>query len=164
LAREWEKRRTGALRTKHNESLAATIELSPASPMFQKLGPNARELLAIVAFFPQGVNENNLDCLFSNRSTIFNWLFPTIFNWLCPTISNGSTIFDEFCTLSLTYRSNGFITMLVPLRDYLRPEDPLALPLLFAARKHYFTRLSAELDPKRPIQRNRMGHLRGCEC
>ena len=43
--------------------------------------------------------------------------------------------------------------MLVPLRDYLRPEDPLALPLLFAARKHYFTRLSAELDPKAPVFR-----------
>ena len=131
LIREWGQRRTGVLRTKHNESLAATIELSLASPMFQKLGPNARELLAIVAFFPQGVDENNLD-------------------WLFPAISDTSTIFDEFYSLSLTFRSNGFVTMLVPLRDYLSLDDPLSSPLLCAVREQYFTRLSAELDPKHP--------------
>jgi len=55
LAEEWKTQRAHVLRTDHNRSLAATIELSLASPTFRNLGPNARELLEVVAFFPQGV-------------------------------------------------------------------------------------------------------------
>ena len=128
LAKEWEKRHTSVLRTEQNESLGATIELSLASPMFKQLGPNARDLLGVVAFFPQGINEENLD-------------------WLFPTIPDVASILDKFCMLSLTHRNNGFITMLVPLRDYLCPKDPLSSPLLCVTRESYFTRLSAALEP-----------------
>ena len=133
LAREWSTHRAQALRTDYNESLEATIELSLASPTFRNLGPVAREVLGVVAFFPQGVNENNLD-------------------WLFPTIPNRTAIFDKFCALSLTHRSNDFITMLAPLRDYLSPQDPRTSPLICTTKDRYFSRLRllGDLEPDQP--------------
>ena len=128
LAKEWETQRTGMLHVQYSRSLATTIELSLASPMFRELGPDARALLGVIAFFPQGVNEKHID-------------------WLFPTISDAPNKFDKFCVLSLTYRSNGFITMLAPLRDYLRPKDPISSPLLGATKERYFTRLSVNVYP-----------------
>ena len=131
LAREWARRKTGVLRTERNNSLAAAIELSLTSPMFKELGPDARELLGVIAFFPQGVDENNLD-------------------WLFPAISNIRAIFNKFCILSLAHRSSSFVTMLAPLRDYLRPIDPSQSPLLSATKGLYFTRLSVKVYPYTP--------------
>ena len=131
LTAEWEKQRTGVLRTRNLGSLAATVELSLASPMFEELSSDAREVLGVVAFFPQGVNEDNVNGLF-------------------PTISDGPSVFDTFCNLSLTHRSNGFVTMLAPLRDCLRPKDPMASSLLHTAKEHYFRRLSVQVGSSEP--------------
>jgi tetratricopeptide (TPR) repeat protein len=131
LAKEWDAKRAQVLQTVYNESLAATIELSLTSPTFRSLGPNARDLLGVVAFFPIGIDENNLD-----------WLFPTIFN--------REILFNMFHVLSLTYRRNGFVTMLAPIRDYLGPQDPRQSPLLCTTRDRYSSRLSVDANPNSP--------------
>ena len=131
LVEEWERQRTGVLHTQHNKSLASTIELSLSSPMFQELGPDARELLGVIAFFPQGVDGKNLD-------------------WLFPTIPNRKSIFNKFCVLSLTHRFNGSVTMLAPLRDYLCPKEPKLSPILCASKERHFDRLSVGVYPGKP--------------
>jgi len=131
LASEWGDRRTDMLQTDHKKSLATTIELSLSSRMFQALGPAARDLLGVIAFFPQGVDEKNID-------------------WLFSAIRGRKNIFDKFCVLSLTYRSDGFITMLAPLREHLRPKDPEGSLLLLSARDRYFDRLSVDVEPDIP--------------
>ena len=131
LAKEWDTQRVKVLQTHYNKSLAATIELSLTSPTFRSLGPDAPALLEVIAFFPQGIDEENLD-------------------WLFPTIPDRQKIFDGFCLLSLTYRSNGFVTMLAPIRDHLVPRDPRSSALLRTTRDRYFSRLSVDIGPRLP--------------
>ena len=131
LVKEWNTRHAQVLQTDHTGSLAAIIELSLDSPTFRKLGPNARDLLGVIAFFPQGVDENNFD-------------------WLFPTIPDRENIFDKFCVLSLTHKSNGFVTMLAPIRDYLGLQGSKQSQLLGATKDRYLTRLSIDVHPDNP--------------
>ena len=131
LTAEWATQRMAVLDPKHSRSLAATIKVSLTSPTFQELGPEAREFLEVVAFFPQGVKERNI-------------------HWQYPTISDAPKMLDKFCVLSLTYRNNGFVTMLAPLRDHLCPKDPGPSPLLNMTNEYYFSKLSGEILPGKP--------------
>ena len=133
LAREWEKRRTGILANRHSKddaanSLPTTINLSLASPMFVALGGDARGVLEIIAFFPQGVDEEKLE-------------------WVFPGVARIQEIVDAFCMLSLTHRTGSFVTMLAPLRDHLLPSDPCSAPLLLTAKAQYFARLDLMTEP-----------------
>ena len=141
LAKEWNAHRVGLL-----QGLPATINFSLASPTFRKLGSKAHDVLRVIAFFPQGVDEKNIDWLFPNISRgtgILTRLLP-------PRTHDGTNIFDKFCLLSLTYRINGFITMLAPIREYFTPKDPKSSPLLRETKERYFTRLSVDVDPTKP--------------
>ena len=91
----------------------------------------AQELLGVITFFPRGASEEN-------------------FCWLFPTIPDASLVLDKFCVLSLTYRNDGFVTMLAPLRDCLCPDDPTSSSLLRTTKDCYFARSSAPLDPRHP--------------
>ena len=115
-----------------------TRALGPPSnshlPHVQTTWPSRLDLLGVIAFFRQGINEDNFD-------------------WLFPMISNVPTTPNELCILSRSYRSDGCIAMLVLLRDYLCLKGPLPSPLLRTAKESYFTRLSAKRDPAAPGSR-----------
>ena len=68
--------------------------------MFVALGDDARGVLEIIVFFPQGVDEEELE-------------------WVFPAIVRIQEIAETFCILSLTHRTGSFVTMFAPLRDHL---------------------------------------------
>lgn len=141
LTMERERRRTGVLHTHHSRSLVTTIGLSLSSSMFQELGPDARELLEVVAFFPQGVNEKNI-----------HWLFRAVLNVLI--------MLDKLCALSLT-SDQRILTVLAPPRDHLRPKDPRSSSLNMT-KAHYFMRLSGHISPRQARFRgSTMDHIGG---
>jgi len=122
MAQQWYWCHKPALLADHNKTLAAIVELSLSSSLvFRDFGPEARDILGIVAFFPQGIDEKKL-----------GWLFPRVH----PRKREGT--FERFLTLSLLYRSDGFITMEAPLRRYFYPKDPLNAPHLEVIRNDYF--------------------------
>jgi tetratricopeptide (TPR) repeat protein len=89
------------------QSLSDTMQLSLSSPSVQNLGQDGRRVLAIIAFLPQGFNEN-------------------LASDLLPSLQQVDTICDVLCTQSLVYRQDNFLKVLAPIRHYVR--DSLQAP------------------------------------
>ncbi|KAG2108950.1 uncharacterized protein F5147DRAFT_159897 [Suillus discolor] len=89
------------------QSLSDTMQLSLNSPSIQDLGEDGRLTLAIIAFLPQGLNDN----LAGN---------------LLPSLQEVDKICDVLCRQSLVYRDKNFIKVLAPIRHYV--QDSLSIP------------------------------------
>ncbi|KAG1768920.1 hypothetical protein EV702DRAFT_713301 [Suillus placidus] len=89
------------------QSLSDTMQLSLSSPSIHDLGEDGRRALAIIAFLPQGLNEN-------------------LASDLLLSLPQVDTICDVLCMQSLVYRQDNFIRMLAPIRHYVR--DSLQAP------------------------------------
>ncbi|KAH7918004.1 hypothetical protein BV22DRAFT_1100721 [Leucogyrophana mollusca] len=104
LVKAWGKQQSHLLEVGGGKlrSLSVTIELSLASSSIKQLGNDARHVMQVVAFLPQGINEKNLDDLF-------------------PTIPNIRSIIDVLCRLSLMYHKidSEAYAMLSPIRLYI---------------------------------------------
>ncbi|KAH7918329.1 hypothetical protein BV22DRAFT_1200013 [Leucogyrophana mollusca] len=128
LMRSWGQEKTHLLHIGEGKlrSLSATIELSLTSSSITKLGDDARRVMEVAAFLPQGINENALEDFF-------------------PDIANIRSVVDALCRLSLMYRKSGVYTMLSPIRMYVsgthQGSDIPSVDLTHV-RKHYYTRLA----------------------
>jgi tetratricopeptide (TPR) repeat protein len=83
------------------QSLSDTMSLSLGSPSIQGLGEDGPLALAVIAFLPQGLNED-------------------LANDLLPSLPQVDAICDILCRQSLVYRQDGFIKMLAPIRHYVK--------------------------------------------
>ena len=100
-------------------SLSATMQLSLSSPSIRKLGKKGRRALAVVAYLPQGLNDN-------------------LAKDLLPSIRDITTICDVLCRHSLVYRQGTFIKMLAPIRRYVQNSSPLISTCLRDIRTFYY--------------------------
>ncbi|KAF5368697.1 hypothetical protein D9615_010312 [Tricholomella constricta] len=112
-------------------SIATTIEMSLNSPSLQKLGGVIRDLLQLIAFLPQGLNEARLTDTF-------------------PSITKIEHLANTLCKHSLAYRKSGFITMLAPIRLYISSQHNTtsypAIPLLDHLQAFYDAQLEDSSD------------------
>ncbi|KAG2124508.1 hypothetical protein BD769DRAFT_873423 [Suillus cothurnatus] len=107
LLKRWNNRHSAVLDPGKGklQSLSDTMQLSLSSPSIQDLGEDGRRTLAIIAFLPQGLNED-------------------LAGDLLPLIQQVDTICDVLRRQSLVYRQDNFIKVLAPIRHYVRDSLP----------------------------------------
>ncbi|KAH7919741.1 hypothetical protein BV22DRAFT_1050845, partial [Leucogyrophana mollusca] len=128
LMRSWGQQQTRLLHIGDGKrrSLSATIEMSLSSSSITKLGDDARRVMQVAAFLPQGIHDNALQDFF-------------------PDIPNVHSVVDALCRLSLMYRKLGAYTMLSPIRMHISGTHQVSnIPSvdLTHVRKHYYTQLA----------------------
>ncbi|KAG1874952.1 hypothetical protein F4604DRAFT_1680811 [Suillus subluteus] len=89
------------------QSLSDTMQLSLSSPSVQNLGKDGLRAYTIIAFLPQGLNQN-------------------LASDLLPSLPQVDAICDVLCMQSLVYHQDNFLKMLAPIRHYVR--DSLQAP------------------------------------
>ncbi|KAG0702673.1 hypothetical protein DFH29DRAFT_875054 [Suillus ampliporus] len=113
------------------QSLLATMQLSLSSPSIQNLGKDGCRVLSIIAFLPQGLNED-------------------LASDLLLSLPQVDTICDVLCRQSLIYRHDSFIKMLAPIRhfvrDLLQPPDFSCLQDIHAFYCHTVQQCSVARD------------------
>ncbi|KAH7904255.1 hypothetical protein BJ138DRAFT_1106974 [Hygrophoropsis aurantiaca] len=128
LMRSWEGQHTHLLDAGDGkrQSLSVTIELSLTSSSIQRLGPDARHVMQVAAFLPQGLNGRYLEHLF-------------------PTVPNIHSIVGALCRLSLMYRKKDAYTMLSPIRLHIssaHKDDYIPSLDLTHVRAYYYEQLA----------------------
>jgi tetratricopeptide (TPR) repeat protein len=107
-----------------DDNLGKSVELSLSSPSVKALGDDVRDVLRIIAFFPQGVFREKVTELF-------------------PTVSRIEEIVNVLLKQSLLLYNDGFVAMLAPIRLYLCDACP-QLDLLPTVREYYYGELSLD--------------------
>ncbi|KAG1724114.1 hypothetical protein EDD22DRAFT_974420 [Suillus occidentalis] len=115
LLKRWDDRHSKVLDAGKgkSQSLSDTMQLSLSSPSIQDLGEDGLRALTIIAFLPQGLNEN-------------------LAGDLLPSLPEVDAICDVLCMQSLVYRQDNYIKVLAPVRHYVR--DSLQAPDLMCLR------------------------------
>ncbi|KAG1733750.1 P-loop containing nucleoside triphosphate hydrolase protein [Suillus lakei] len=111
-------------------SLRATVELSLNAPSVIGLGDDARKLLEIIAFFPQGLDTMRVKAL-------------------CPSATADA---DALCMHSITHREGNRFTMLAPVRLYLGHKVPNPdAGFLNTIRNMYYRELSGPIERRQAL-------------